>query len=117
MTAWPTAPRTSSSPRSASTGTTMPAGSPVSPVPRKAQPTAVPTYIYVTYIRAGVEQVWQALTDADLTSITGWHRDKSAEAPIVLSPAGLRRSVRLTPSIEPPAGLVQYSSMMTRGLV
>jgi mannose-1-phosphate guanylyltransferase len=26
------------------------------------------------------------LTDADLTSITGWHRDKSAEATIVLSP-------------------------------
>ncbi|MEU8123694.1 metalloregulator ArsR/SmtB family transcription factor [Spirillospora sp. NPDC049024] len=30
--------------------------------------TAVPTYVYVTYIRAGAEQVWRALTDADLTA-------------------------------------------------
>ncbi|MFE2098602.1 MULTISPECIES: metalloregulator ArsR/SmtB family transcription factor [unclassified Streptomyces] len=30
--------------------------------------TSVPTYVYVTYIRAGAEQVWQALTDADLTA-------------------------------------------------
>ncbi|HET6562926.1 MAG TPA: metalloregulator ArsR/SmtB family transcription factor [Marmoricola sp.] len=28
----------------------------------------VPTYVYVTYIRAAAEQVWQALTDADLTA-------------------------------------------------
>jgi uncharacterized protein YndB with AHSA1/START domain/DNA-binding transcriptional ArsR family regulator len=28
----------------------------------------VPDYVYVTYIRAAAEQVWQALTDADLTS-------------------------------------------------
>ncbi|GHD55015.1 putative transcriptional regulator, ArsR family protein [Streptomyces mirabilis] len=31
-------------------------------------PTSVPTYVYVTYIRASAEQVWQALTDADLTA-------------------------------------------------
>lgn len=31
-------------------------------------PTPVPTYVYVTYIRASAEQVWQALTDADLTA-------------------------------------------------
>ncbi|WP_307853078.1 metalloregulator ArsR/SmtB family transcription factor [Kitasatospora sp. RG8] len=31
-------------------------------------PTSVPTYVYVTYIRANAEQVWQALTDADLTA-------------------------------------------------
>ncbi|AUY52237.1 MarR family transcriptional regulator [Streptomyces sp. CB01881] len=31
-------------------------------------PTPVPTYVYVTYIRANAEQVWQALTDADLTA-------------------------------------------------
>lgn len=31
-------------------------------------PTPVPNYVYVTYIRAGAEQVWQALTDADLTA-------------------------------------------------
>ena len=30
--------------------------------------TAVPTYVYVTYIQASAEQVWQALTDADLTA-------------------------------------------------
>jgi uncharacterized protein YndB with AHSA1/START domain/DNA-binding transcriptional ArsR family regulator len=30
--------------------------------------TTVPTYVYVTYIRAGAEQVWKALTDADLTA-------------------------------------------------
>ena len=29
---------------------------------------SVPTYVYVTYIRASPEQVWQALTDADLTA-------------------------------------------------
>lgn len=33
-----------------------------------AAPGTVPTYVYVTYIRAGAEQVWQALTDADLTA-------------------------------------------------
>jgi uncharacterized protein YndB with AHSA1/START domain len=30
--------------------------------------TSVPTYVYVTYIRATAEQVWRALTDADLTA-------------------------------------------------
>jgi uncharacterized protein YndB with AHSA1/START domain/DNA-binding transcriptional ArsR family regulator len=29
---------------------------------------SVPTYVYVTYIRASAEQVWRALTDADLTA-------------------------------------------------
>ncbi len=29
---------------------------------------SVPTYVYVTYIRASPEQIWQALTDADLTA-------------------------------------------------
>lgn len=32
------------------------------------QATSIPTYVYVTYIRASADQVWQALTDADLTS-------------------------------------------------
>jgi uncharacterized protein YndB with AHSA1/START domain/DNA-binding transcriptional ArsR family regulator len=31
-------------------------------------PTPVPSYVYVTYIRATAEQVWHALTDADLTA-------------------------------------------------
>ncbi|WP_312880501.1 ArsR/SmtB family transcription factor [Actinokineospora xionganensis] len=30
--------------------------------------TSIPTYVYATYIRASAEQVWQALTDADLTA-------------------------------------------------
>ncbi|MFC5729991.1 MULTISPECIES: ArsR/SmtB family transcription factor [Nocardioides] len=34
--------------------------------------TTVPTYVYVTYIRASAEQVWKALTDADLTA-QYWH--------------------------------------------
>ncbi|WP_200182804.1 ArsR/SmtB family transcription factor [Tomitella biformata] len=29
---------------------------------------SIPTYVYVTYIQASAEQVWQALTDADLTA-------------------------------------------------
>src|SRR5919199_4691447 len=29
---------------------------------------SVPTYVYITYIRASAEQVWHALTDADLTA-------------------------------------------------
>jgi uncharacterized protein YndB with AHSA1/START domain/DNA-binding transcriptional ArsR family regulator len=29
---------------------------------------SVPTYVYVTYIHASAEQVWRALTDADLTA-------------------------------------------------
>jgi uncharacterized protein YndB with AHSA1/START domain/DNA-binding transcriptional ArsR family regulator len=40
-------------------------------------PTAVPTYVYVTYIRASAEQVWQALTDADLTARYWGHANVS----------------------------------------
>ncbi|MBT2515659.1 metalloregulator ArsR/SmtB family transcription factor [Arthrobacter sp. ISL-30] len=32
----------------------------------------IPTYVYVTYIRASAQQVWEALTDADLTA-QYWH--------------------------------------------
>ncbi|MES9541806.1 metalloregulator ArsR/SmtB family transcription factor [Actinomadura sp. NPDC000600] len=39
--------------------------------------TAVPTYVYVTYIRAGAEQVWRALTDADLTARYWGHANVS----------------------------------------
>ena len=34
--------------------------------------TTVPTYVYVTYIKASAEEVWKALTDADLTA-QYWH--------------------------------------------
>ena len=36
-----------------------------------------PTYVYVTYVKAGPEQVWQALTDADLTARYWGHRNES----------------------------------------
>lgn len=39
--------------------------------------TAVPSYIYVTYIRATAEQVWHALTDADLTAKYWGHANVS----------------------------------------
>jgi uncharacterized protein YndB with AHSA1/START domain/DNA-binding transcriptional ArsR family regulator len=40
-------------------------------------PTPVPDYVYVTYIRASAEQVWQALTDADLTARYWGHANVS----------------------------------------
>lgn len=42
-----------------------------------ATTTTVPTYVYVTYIRASVDQVWRALTDADLTAAYWDHRNVS----------------------------------------
>lgn len=38
---------------------------------------SVPTYVYVTYIRADAEQVWRALTDADLTARYWGHANVS----------------------------------------
>lgn len=38
---------------------------------------SVPTYVYVTYIHATDEQVWRALTDADLTARYWGHRNVS----------------------------------------
>ncbi|HSA49223.1 MAG TPA: metalloregulator ArsR/SmtB family transcription factor [Yinghuangia sp.] len=40
-------------------------------------PTPVPSYVYVTYIRASAEQVWRALTDADLTARYWGHANVS----------------------------------------
>ena len=37
----------------------------------------VPDYVYVTYIKATADQVWQALTDADLTAKYWGHRNVS----------------------------------------
>ena len=37
----------------------------------------VPTYVYVTYVRANAEQVWHALTDADLTARYWGHANVS----------------------------------------
>jgi uncharacterized protein YndB with AHSA1/START domain/DNA-binding transcriptional ArsR family regulator len=39
--------------------------------------TTPPSYVYVTYIKATPEQVWQALTDADLTARYWGHRNES----------------------------------------
>ena len=39
--------------------------------------TAPSTYVYVTYIKATPEQVWRALTDADLTARYWGHRNES----------------------------------------
>jgi uncharacterized protein YndB with AHSA1/START domain/DNA-binding transcriptional ArsR family regulator len=39
--------------------------------------TTVPTYVYVTYIRASAQQVWKALTDADLTARYWGHANVS----------------------------------------
>lgn len=39
--------------------------------------TTIPTYVYVTYIRAGAEEVWKALTDADLTAAYWGHSNVS----------------------------------------
>lgn len=39
--------------------------------------TSTPAYVYVTYIRATPEQVWQALTDADLTGRYWGHSNVS----------------------------------------
>ena len=38
---------------------------------------SIPTYVYVTYIRATAEQVWHALTDADLTASYWGHANVS----------------------------------------
>jgi uncharacterized protein YndB with AHSA1/START domain/DNA-binding transcriptional ArsR family regulator len=37
----------------------------------------IPSYVYVTYIRASAEQVWRALTDADLTARYWGHANVS----------------------------------------
>ncbi len=37
----------------------------------------VPTYVYVTYVRASAVQVWEALTDADLTASYWGHANVS----------------------------------------
>ena len=42
-----------------------------------SDPGPVPTYVYVTYVRATAEQVWQALTDADLTARYWGHANVS----------------------------------------
>ncbi len=42
-----------------------------------SETTTIPTYVYVTYIGASADQVWRALTDADLTAQYWNHRNVS----------------------------------------
>lgn len=42
-----------------------------------SETTTIPTFVYATYIRATAEQVWRALTDADLTARYWGHRNVS----------------------------------------
>lgn len=46
-----------------------------------SESSTIPTYVHVTYIRASDTQVWQALTDADLTAQYWNHRNVSDWAP------------------------------------
>ncbi|MFL6022698.1 MAG: ArsR/SmtB family transcription factor [Marmoricola sp.] len=43
----------------------------------EAATATVPSYVYVTYIQASADQVWRALTDADLTAQYWGHRNTS----------------------------------------
>jgi uncharacterized protein YndB with AHSA1/START domain/DNA-binding transcriptional ArsR family regulator len=75
-------------------------------------PTSVPTYVYVTYIRASAAQVWQALTDADLTArfwghanISDWQPGSTWEHRRV-DGSGIVDGVGHVITAEPPTRLV-----------
>lgn len=76
------------------------------------EPTSVPSYVYVTYIRASAEQVWQALTDADLTArywghanVSDWQPGSTWEHQRV-DGSGLVDVVGRVVETEPPTRLV-----------
>lgn len=77
-----------------------------------SETTSVPTYVYVTYIRASAEQVWQALTDADLTARYWGHASVSDWAPGSpwqlqdLDGSGKAKVVGQVITTEPPTRLV-----------
>jgi uncharacterized protein YndB with AHSA1/START domain/DNA-binding transcriptional ArsR family regulator len=75
-------------------------------------PTSVPAYVYVTYIRASAEQVWRALTDADLTArywghanISDWQPGSAWEHQRV-DGSGVVDAVGRVIKTEPPTRLV-----------
>jgi uncharacterized protein YndB with AHSA1/START domain/DNA-binding transcriptional ArsR family regulator len=75
-------------------------------------PTSVPTFVYVTYIRASAEQVWQALTDADLTArywghanVSDWQPGSTWEHRLA-DVSGLVEIVGRVIEAEPPTRLV-----------
>jgi uncharacterized protein YndB with AHSA1/START domain/DNA-binding transcriptional ArsR family regulator len=75
-------------------------------------PASVPTYVYVTYIRASAEQVWQALTDADLTARYWGHANVSDWQPgstwehLRVDGSGVADVVGQVIKAEPPTRLV-----------
>ena len=76
------------------------------------QSASVPTYVYVTYIRASAQRVWQALTDADLTArywghanISDWQPGSAWEHRRV-DGSGINDGVGQVLAAEPPTRLV-----------
>lgn len=74
--------------------------------------TSLPTYVYVTYIRASADEVWRALTDADLTArywghanVSDWHPGSSWEHQRV-DGSGAVDIVGTVLATEPPTRLV-----------
>lgn len=74
--------------------------------------TSVPTYRYVTYIQANAEQVWRALTDADLTARYWGHANVSDWQPgsgwehLRTDGSGVADVVGKVLTAEPPTRLV-----------
>jgi uncharacterized protein YndB with AHSA1/START domain/DNA-binding transcriptional ArsR family regulator len=73
---------------------------------------SVPTYVYVTYIRAGAQQVWEALTSADLTArywghanVSDWQQGSRWEH-VRTDGSGVADVVGRVLTAEPPTRLV-----------
>lgn len=72
----------------------------------------VPSYVYVTYIRASPEQVWRALTDAELTAQYWAHANESDWQPGSswthrrIDGSGIADAVGQVLEAEPPTRLV-----------
>jgi uncharacterized protein YndB with AHSA1/START domain/DNA-binding transcriptional ArsR family regulator len=77
-----------------------------------SEPASVPSYVYVTYIRATPDQVWRALTDADLTArywghanVSDWQPGSAWEHRRV-DGSGVNDAVGRVLTAEPPTRLV-----------
>jgi uncharacterized protein YndB with AHSA1/START domain/DNA-binding transcriptional ArsR family regulator len=75
-------------------------------------PTPLPTFVYVTYIRASAEQVWRALTNADLTArywgranVSDWQPGSTWEHRLIDGSGGVDKVGRVIEA-EPPTRLV-----------
>lgn len=76
------------------------------------KPAPLPTFVYVTYIRATAGQVWQALTDVDLTSrywfhanVSDWRPGSTWEMRRIDGSGGLEKVGRVLEA-DPPTHLV-----------